>query len=103
MTTRTKALPLLVLTAALLGACSTMPSSTPSATSTSPHSSLRSSPNLSVGTPYFLTDFKPQDVRRDVMQRYMCTDGHPVQCQCMSKLSPTCRCACVPFGFDVRP
>ena len=102
MTTRTKALPLLVI-AALLGACSTMPSSTDSSTSSSTHSSLRSSPNLSVGTPYFLTDFKPQDVRRDVMQRYMCRDGQPVRCKCLSKLSPTCRCACVPFGFDALP
>jgi hypothetical protein len=100
MTTRTKSLPLLVLASALLGACTTMPSSTESSVSSSTRASLHSSPKLSVGTPYVLSHFAVQVVRRDVMRRYMCEDRQPLQCQCMSKLSPTCRCSCTPFEMN---
>jgi hypothetical protein len=94
MTLRTKLLPLVPIAAALLSACSTMPASMPLSASPSAHSSLRSSANLSIGTPYFLQDGRPQEVRRDAMLRYMCLSGQPVQCQCLSRLSSTCQCSC---------
>jgi hypothetical protein len=104
MTTRTKSLPLLFLVTALLGACSTMPASTESSASpsarASAHASHHSSPNLSAGTPYFLPSFAEQDIRRDAMKRYMCEDGQPLQCRCMSKLAPTCRCSCTSFELN---
>ena len=65
MTTRTKAL-YLMLASALLSACVT----------TSP------SPNLSNGSPYNISDFQVREVRRDVMNRYVCTDGQPIFCSC---------------------
>jgi hypothetical protein len=81
MTTRTKTLHL-ILVATLLGACAT----------TAP------SPNLSVGSAYYIPSFQPHDVRRDVMSRYMCLNGRPMTCECSSTLAPTCRCVCMPFG-----
>jgi hypothetical protein len=75
MTTRTKALPLFFLVAALFGACTTLPPQ--------PASSL----------PYFL-DSKPQQVRRDVINRYACLTGSPLICQCTSRFSGNCDCQC---------
>ena len=81
MTTRTKA-PHLALVALLLSACAT---TTPSS-------------NLAVGSPYFIRSFERHEVRRDVMNRYMCVDGQPLTCSCSSPISPKCDCTCRPFG-----
>ena len=76
MNARTLARPVLILSLALTGACTTM-------TSSMPASSL----------PVYLGFFQHTDMQRQYLERYACRDHTPLSCQCTSK-SPTAMCSC---------
>ena len=101
MNSRTSRLGLALLAAALLAACATVPAPIQAPTS-APSLSLpflptlpTSTPTLSpaTNTPYFLQPGLVT-VDRDYMNRYVCLDGMPLICQCLSRLSQTCDCEC---------
>ncbi len=89
MSTRTSALPFMLLLAALFNACATT-TSTPSS-------------NLSTGIPFVITDTKIREVRREALDRYVCADGRAITCKCTSMIAHTCDCACSPFGLGLSP
>jgi len=101
MNSRTSRLNLALPAAALLAACANIPAPTETPTST-PSLSMTFLPTLptsmptsspATNTPYFLQPGLVT-VDRDYMNRYVCLDGMPLICQCLSRLSQTCDCEC---------
>ena len=79
MKPRTLALPVLMLLAALSGACTTM------------------TPQPASSQPVFL-GFERFQQKHEFLDRYTCANGAPMYCSCQSRLrSATCDCGCPAF------
>ena len=97
---------LALLAAALLGACANIPTPTEPPTlapTAAPALSTTLRPTVPTSTPlwlpttdapFFLEPGRRVSVDRDYLDRYLCSTGEPLMCQCFSRLSQNCDCNC---------